>query len=88
MTSEFKLSHYFLLIKVKWRHVLNTQFIQKTISKHYPLCECSETFTVEYILLQTLYFSLNILKFELQYEWTHHKHFSVDIAFYNFYVTA
>ena len=88
MTSEFKLSHYFLLIKVKWRHVLNTQIIQETISKHYPLCECSETFTVEYILLQSLYFSLNILKFELQYEWTHHKHLSVGIAFYNFYVTA
>ena len=65
MTSDVKLSHYFLFIEVKLRRVPNIQIIQKTISKHHPLCECRETSTVEYI---SRYF--NVLKFESQYKWT------------------
>ena len=51
------------------RDVLNTQIIQKTLSKHHPPCEFRKTSTVEYISLQVV-FNLNILKFELHYEWT------------------
>ena len=78
MTSEFKLSHYFLLIKVKWRHVLNTQIIQKTISKHYPPCQYREAYSVEDISLQTVFILIKMfeIKFELQYEWTLPKIFS------------
>ena len=48
-----------------------TQYIQEKISKHHPLCECRETSRIEYISLQTVFlFSLNVFKFELQYEWT------------------
>ena len=35
MTADVKLSHYLM------RRVFNTQIIQKTISKHHPLCECN-----------------------------------------------
>ena len=55
MISDVKWSHYFLLIKVKQRYVLNFQIIQKTISKHHPLCECRKTSTVGYISLQTVF---------------------------------
>ena len=54
MTYDVKLSHYFLLIKVTWRLVLNTQISQKTISKRNPFCECRETSTVEYISQQSV----------------------------------
>ena len=48
---------------------LTLKIIQKTISKHHPLCECRETSMVEYISLQTAFlFYLNVLKFELQCE--------------------
>ena len=50
----------------KYRRVLNTQIIQKIISKHHPVCECRETSPVDYISLQTVV-TLNVLKFELQY---------------------
>ena len=53
MTSDIKLSHCFLLIEVKEKHVLDAQIIQKTISEHQPLCECRETSTIEPISLQT-----------------------------------
>ena len=52
---SIQIAHNFLLKNVKWRRVLTTHIIQEIISKHYPLCERSETFTVEYILLQTLF---------------------------------
>ena len=55
MTSDIKLSHYFLLIKVKSIRILNNQIIQKKISKHHPLCECRKTSTVEYISLQNVF---------------------------------
>ena len=41
MTSDVKLSLYFLLMKLNRDvFVLNTQIIQEKISKHHPLCEC------------------------------------------------
>ena len=43
MTADVKLSHYLM------RRVVNTQIIQKIISKHHPLCEC---FTVLRLELQ------------------------------------
>ena len=46
------------------------------------------TSSVEYISLQIVfYFNLNIWQFELQYDGLHHKYFSKDIAFYNYFVT-
>ena len=91
MTFGVKSLHYYLLIKVKpelQRRVLNTQIIQKTISKHHIPYECSKTSKVEYISLKTVflfYLNLNFPKFELQYE-QNHKRFSVDIEFYNNFV--
>ena len=49
-----------------------------------------ETSTVEYISLQTFYFNLNILKFELEYERTPPQIFLAffsDMAFYIYFVT-
>ena len=83
MTSDVKLLHYFLLIKVEQRRVLNTQIIQKTTSKQHPLCVSRETSTVEYISLKTV-FNLNVLKFELQYEWTPPQIFFCGYALYNY----
>ena len=69
MTSDVKLSHYFLLIKVINRDMFLHSNHSENNLKHHPLCECRETSTVEYISLHTV-FILNVLKFELQYEWT------------------
>ena len=55
MTSDVKLSHYFLLIKVRLRRVLKTEIIPKTISEHHPFCETRKTSTIEYTLLQTVF---------------------------------
>ena len=56
MTSDVKLSHYFLLLRIKQRRV------QKTISKHHQLCECRETSTAEYILHKLFLFQLKRLE--------------------------
>ena len=66
MTSDVKLSNYFLLIKVKSRRVLNIQIIQKTISRQLRLVDVGKLLRFK---LQT-YFNLNVLKFELQHDWT------------------
>ena len=69
MTSDIKLPHYFLLIKVKYRRVLNTEIIQKEISKHYHWMQGNFDGWV-HITANCFYFNSNVLKFELQYDWT------------------
>ena len=76
----------FFLIKVKQRGVLNTLIIQKTVSKHHLLCERRKNFTVEYMSID-IYFSLNVLQFELQYEGTPPQIFFCGYRLYNYYVT-
>ena len=62
-------------MKVKKRRVLNTQIIQKT-------------FTVEYISLQTVFILIYMfLSLNCNMNEHHRNYFSVDIAFYNYYVT-
>ena len=84
MTSDVKLSHYLLLIKVN--RDANSQIIQKTITRHHPVCECRKTSTAEYISLQTVFILIQMF---LSLNWNmngyHHKYFSVEIAFYNYY---
>ena len=62
MTSDVKLSQYFLLIKVnkltRVHSEKNTQIIEKIISKHHPLCEYRETSTFEHISQNTVFISI------------------------------
>ena len=92
MTSFLKLSHYFL--RDVFLADINTQIIQKTISKHHPLCECRETSTVELlqISLQTVFILILMFCFEFKSlncnrNGHHYTFFSVDAAFYNNFVT-
>ena len=70
MTSDVKWSHCFLLLKVKWRHVVNTQIIQ-TPKKH-TFHECKKTSGWVHIAVNCLSIYLLFKFFEvwIQYEWT------------------
>ena len=43
---------------------------QKTISKHHPLRMQGNIYIWVNVTANSFYFSLNVLKFELQFEWT------------------
>ena len=79
MTFDAKLPHHFLLIKdINRDVVLHTQIIQKTISKHHPLCDCKETscgcretsIRLSTYHCKLFFLNLNVLKLELNYEMT------------------
>ena len=77
MTSDVKLSYYFLLIKVKQKRVQSTAYS----------VNAAKLLRLNNVTANCFYFSLNVLKFELQYEWTPPQiFFSVDITLYNYLV--
>ena len=43
-----------IFMGVGFTKIPTLKIIQRTILKHYPLCGCRETSTVEYISLQTV----------------------------------
>ena len=69
MTSGVKLPHYFLFIKVNRDVLLTLKLFRKQFQSTPYSVKCRQTSTVEYIL-NYFYFSLNVSKLELQYEWT------------------